>query len=45
MKNFVLWCIQEIPAVLLQPPISAFVGIALLVVTLRVIYLMMHISE
>lgn len=45
MKDFVLWCIEEIPSVLLEPPISAFVGMALLVVILRVIYHMMHIAD
>lgn len=45
MKAFVLWCIEVIPSVLLEPPISAFVGVALLVVTLRVISQMMHIAE
>ena len=44
MKDFVLWCLEEIPAVLLEPPISAFVGIALLVSILRVLYQMMHIA-
>lgn len=43
MKEFVLWCVQTIPPVLLEPPISAFVGIALLIVTCRLIGRMMHI--
>lgn len=42
MKDFVLWCLDTVPAVMLQPPISAFVGLALLVVTIRVIRLMIH---
>lgn len=33
MKEFVLWCVQTVPPVLLEPPISAFTGIALLCVT------------
>lgn len=41
MKEFVLWFVDTIPSVLLQPPISAFVGLALLIVTLRVIHRMM----
>lgn len=45
MKDFVLWCIDTIPAVLLEPPISAFVGMALLIVVLRVIYQMIHIAD
>lgn len=42
MKDFVLWCVQTVPPVLLEPPISAFTGLALLIITLRVIYRMMH---
>lgn len=42
MKEFVLWCIETVPPVLLEPPISAFVGLALLIVTLRVIHRMMY---
>lgn len=30
MKEFVLWLLANVPAVLLQPPISAFTGIMLL---------------
>lgn len=37
MKAFVLWCLETIPAVLLEPPFSAFVGLALLLVTARVV--------
>lgn len=40
MKDFVLWCMETVPSVLLEPPISAFVGLALLIVTLRVIHTM-----
>lgn len=43
MKEFVLWCIGTVPSVLLEPPISAFVGLALLIVTLRVVSRMIHI--
>ncbi len=42
MREFVLWCLDVIPPVLLEPPISAFTGLALLIITLRVIYRMMH---
>lgn len=45
MKDFILWCLEEIPAVLMEPPISAFVGIALLSFILRVLYHMMHIAD
>lgn len=41
MKDFVLWCLETIPEVLLEPPISAFVGLALLFVTLRLVSQMM----
>lgn len=41
MKNFVLWCLETIPEVLLEPPISAFVGLALLFVTVRLVSQMM----
>lgn len=33
MKAFVLWFVQEFPVVLLEPPISAFVGLAFLALT------------
>lgn len=42
MKDFVLWCIEEIPPVLLEPPISAFVGLALLFVSARLISRVIH---
>lgn len=42
MKDFVLWCMETIPDVLLEPPISAFVGLALLFVTARLVSRMMH---
>ena len=45
MKDFVLWCLEEIPPVLLEPPISAFVGVALIICILRVIHQMMHIAD
>ncbi len=41
MKDFVLWCLETIPEVLLEPPISAFVGLALLFVTVRLVSQMM----
>lgn len=41
MKDFVLWCLETIPEVLLEPPISAFVGLALLFVTVRFVSQMM----
>ena len=42
MRDFCLWFLETMPAVLLQPPISAFVGLALLLVVLRVIRRMMN---
>ena len=42
MKEFVLWCLETIPAVLLEPPFSAFVGLALLFVTARLVSRMIH---
>lgn len=42
MRDFCLWFLETMPAVLLQPPISAFVGLALLLVVLRVIRKMMN---
>ncbi|MCI8400101.1 MAG: hypothetical protein HFF90_12020 [Oscillibacter sp.] len=41
MKDFCLWFLNTMPAILLKPPISAFVGLALLLVVLRVIRRMM----
>jgi len=41
MKDFVLWCLETIPEVLLEPPISAFVGLALVFFTLRLVSQMM----
>lgn len=41
MKDFCLWFLETMPAVLLKPPISAFVGLALILVVLRVIRRMM----
>lgn len=35
MKSFVLWLIHEVPPVLLEPPISAFVGLAFLGITVK----------
>lgn len=42
MKEFVLWCVQEIPPVLLEPPISAFVGLAFLSVTAGLFWRIFH---
>lgn len=42
MKDFVLWFIQTIPEFLLEPPISAFVGMALLAFTINILRRMMH---
>lgn len=36
MQDFALWFLTEIPEFLLTPPISAFVGIALLIVIIKV---------
>lgn len=41
MKDFCLWFLNTMPEVLLKPPISAFVGLALILVVLRVIRRMM----
>lgn len=45
MKEFVLWLIQVFPNVLLEPPISAFVGMALLFFCVKVIHRMMSVQE
>lgn len=37
MKSFCLWFLETMPPVLLEPPISMFVGLALLLVVVRVI--------
>lgn len=42
MRDFVLWFIQEIPEFLLQPPISVFVGMALLAFAINILRRMMH---
>lgn len=42
MKDFCLWFLNEMPPILLKPPISAFVGMALLLVVCRVISRMMR---
>lgn len=42
MKAFVLWCLETIPAVLLEPPFSAFVGLFLLFFTGRIVYHLCH---
>lgn len=42
MKAFVLWCLETIPAVLLEPPFSAFLGIVLLFFTARLISRMLN---
>lgn len=41
MKEFILWLIETVPDVLLQPPISMFVGMALLCFIVQVIRRMM----
>lgn len=41
MKEFMLWMVQTVPDVLLEPPISMFVGMALLCFILQVIRRMM----
>lgn len=43
MKEFVLWFVQQFPAFLLEPPISAFVGLMVLMYVVKVIWSMMHI--
>ena len=35
MQNFALWFLSEIPDFLLKPPISAFVGLCLLFVVIK----------
>lgn len=42
MKEFCLWFLETMPFVLLEPPISAFVGMALLLVTVHVIHRMIR---
>lgn len=42
MKDFVLWFIQVVPDFLLSPPISAFVGMALLGFTITILRRMMR---
>lgn len=42
MKEFVLWFLQEVPPVLLEPPISAFVGLAFLSVTAGLFWRLIH---
>lgn len=44
MKDFVLWFIQVVPDFLLAPPISAFVGLVLLMYVVKVLWSMMHIK-
>lgn len=44
MKDFCIWFIQEFPSVLLEPPISAFVGLALVAYCVKIIYQMFNIS-
>lgn len=44
MKDFVLWCLETIPEVLLEPPISAFVGVALIFYTWRLVLSIMHLK-
>lgn len=41
MKEFILWLIETVPDVLLKPPISMFVGMALLCFIVEVIRRMM----
>lgn len=45
MKDFVIWFIQSIPAFLLTPPISAFVGMALLAFTVNILRRMMRLQK
>lgn len=37
MKEFCLWFLNTMPSILLQPPISAFVGLGLVCVTVGVL--------
>lgn len=43
MKSFVMWFIETIPGFLLEPPISAFVGMVLLAFVVGILRRMMHI--
>lgn len=43
MKDFILWFIQEFPPVLLEPPISMFVGLVILMYIVKLLRLMMRI--
>lgn len=45
MMNFVLWMLDTVPYVLLEPPISAFTGIMLLYFTGWLISRLLHISR
>lgn len=44
MKEFCMWFLDTMPAVLLQPPISAFVGLALISCVVGVIRQMMNLK-
>lgn len=42
MKDFIVWMIQTVPGVLLEPPISAFTAILLLYWTAGLVQRMIH---
>lgn len=44
MKEFSLWCLEAIPAVLLEPPFSAFVGLVLVFFTFRLFLSLMNLK-
>lgn len=44
MKEFSLWFLNTMPEVLLKPPISAFVGLALILFTVGILGRMMNLK-
>lgn len=42
VKDFVLWCVDTVPSVLLEPPVNAFLGLTFLSVTVRLFKQMIH---
>jgi len=43
MMDFVSWFVAQLPGFLMSEPISAFTGLAILFVTMRLVSRMMHI--
>lgn len=44
MQDFALWFLSEVPDFLMTPPISAFVGLAILIVIIKVMTLIIKIN-